>query len=248
MMKLLIILLLIPIQVQAKVYSKNEWIALYLRDCKTVKKTSACRQELEKSFGRMNSYSKMVFKYLDKEGLPRWLATVPIIESNYNDKAVSSMEALGLWQLMPFNIKYYKTRKIKILGRSIESIPTDNQIRRYGFNPVTSTQMATKHLGRLYKLYRDHENTEELALLAYNAGENKINRWLAGKVKLTEETLNYYTKLMAIQYIMKHAERLKIKPKKQRRFLAWEYVKSLTRLEDSIELDHAHLIIKQTLG
>jgi len=196
----------------------------------------------------MQAYQKLVFKYIDKEGLPRWLATVPIVESSYNDTARSPAGALGLFQIMPFNIRAWKTRKIKILGRIVEIVPTDKQVERYGFNPVVSAQLATKHLSRLYRRYRDHENTEELALMAYNAGEGKINRWLAGKTTLADETLNYYPKLMALQYIMRHAERLNIKPKKQRRFLAWEYVKSLTRLEDDIELDHVHLIIKRVLG
>jgi hypothetical protein len=245
-MKLLIIILLIPIQAQAKVYTKNEWINLYLRDC--APEMYACRQELEMNFGRMLGYQKMVFKYLDKEGLPRWLATVPIVESSYNNKARSPANAIGLWQIMKFNIKAWKTRKIKILGRVVEIVPSDKQVERYGFNPIVSTQLATKHLGRLYKQYAHYENTEELALLAYNAGETKINRWLAGETTLSEETLNYYTKLMAIQYIIKHSKELNINPVKQRRFLAWEYVKSLTRLEDEIEREGVRTIIKRILG
>lgn len=245
-MKLLIIILLIPIQAQAKVYTKNEWINLYLRDC--APEMYACRQELEMNFGRMRAYQRMVFKYLDKEGLPRWLATVPIVESSYNDKAVSPAGALGLWQLMPFNIKTYKTKKIKAFGRTLEIVPSESRVRKFGLNPVVSTQLAAKHLGKLYKRYAHYENTEELALLAYNAGETKINRWLAGETTLSEETLNYYTKLMAIQYIMRHSKELNINPVKQRRFLAWEYVKSLTRLEDEIEREGVRSIIKGVLG
>lgn len=245
-MKLLLILLLIPFSIEAKVFSTNQWIDLYLRNCKPGR--FACRQELEKNLGRMFSYQKLTFKYLDKEGLPRWLATVPIIESSYNDLAESPASALGLWQIMPFNIRAWKTRKITILGRTIKYIPTASQVRRYGFNPVVSTQLATKHLSRLYKRYREHKNTEELALMAYNAGASKINRWLAGKTTLADETKNYYTKLMAIQYIMKHSKQLKITPVKHKRRFFLAYIKSLTRLEDSIELDHAHLIIKEVLG
>ncbi len=260
MCKIILILLLIPFSTQAKIYSINQWIDLYLRNCKP--SMNACRQELEKSFGRMQAYQKLTFKYLDKEGLPRWLATVPIIESNYNDKAVSSAQALGLWQIMRFNIRSWKTKKIRLFGREVKSIPTEEQIKRYGFNPVTSTQLATRHLGRLYKRYSGRENTEELALMAYNAGSFRIDCQdpqsdsLILKCKnmgifrkpLSDETINYYRKLMALQYIMKHHKILKIKPVKHKRRFFFEYVKSLTRLEDSIELDHAHLIIRQTLG
>ncbi len=260
MFKIILVLLLIPFSLSAKVYSKNEWIALYLRNCEPG--MSACRQELEKSFGRMQSYHKLVFKYLDKEGLPRWLATVPIIESDYNDKAVSPAKALGLWQIMRFNIKAWKTRKMKILGRMIEVVPSDKQIERYGFNPVTSTQLATRHLGKLYKRYSHHENAEELALMAYNAGGFRIDcqdpesKALIKRCKtmgifkkpLTDETKNYYTKLMALQYIMKHSKQLKIKPVKHKRRFFFEYVKSLVRLEDDIKSDHAKSIIKEVLG
>jgi membrane-bound lytic murein transglycosylase D len=196
----------------------------------------------------MEAYQKLTFKYLDKYGLPRWLATVPIVESSYNHKATSTMGALGLWQLMPFNIKRYKTRRIKVLGREIKIVPTEKQIKWYGYNPVLSTQLATKHLAMLYSKYRDYENTEELALMAYNAGETTVNRWLAGKKKLPDETANYYRKLMAIQYIMKHSARLNIKPIKQRKILFHHHILALTKYEADLDRKSLRELFKQMLG
>ncbi len=245
-LKLMIILILIPIQSQA--LSINQWIDLYLRDCETVKINQACKQDLELNFGRMYAYRSLTFKYLDKNGLPRWLATVPIVESSYNDRAVSPKNALGLWQIMSYNIKKYRTKTKTILNRSVTIVPTKSQIRKYGFNPVTSTQIATEHLKKLYLKYREYRNTEELALMAYNAGERRIYLWLSGKGKLPDETLNYYRKLMAIQFILKNMKPLKIKPVKQRRIFIFDYIKALTKLEIESERDTIHSEIKRILG
>ena len=167
----------------------------------------------------MVNYSEMAFKYLDKQDLPRWLIAVPVVESAYNPKAVSKMKALGLWQIMPYNIREYKTRKVVILNRSIEIIPTTEKIRKYGFDPETNTQIAAQHFRMLFEKFRHHKDTEKLALLAYNCGVSRVKRWLIGQSKLPTETQNYYNKIMAVKYIIRNMKELGVKPVRQLSFI-----------------------------
>lgn len=205
---LTIIILIFPLQLSAIVFTQKQWVDLYLRDC--TKKTTACRQNLEIIIGRMIKSSKMIFRYLDKEDLPRWLVSVPIVESSYIPTAVSKKGALGLWQIMPFNIEAYKTKKVVILD--FEIVPTNEKIKKYAFNPKTSTQIASLHFSMLFNEYRDHKEVEKLALLAYNAGVKRVNSWLAGKAKLPEETQNYYNKIMAVNHIIANMAEYNIQP------------------------------------
>jgi len=222
-MKLLIILLLFPLNLTAAIFTQDQWVELYLRDCNGLEQNRACRQDLEKALGKMSKYRQMVFKYLDKEELPRWLATIPVVESSYNEKAVSRAGALGLWQLMPYNIRTYRTKKIIMLD--FKAIPTTKKIRKYGFDPEHNTEMAALHFSKLFRKYRNHKNTEQLAIFAYNSGGRRVDLWLSGKSKLPNETWNYYNKIMAIQFIIRNMESLGVEPVKEPSFL--EYVKSL---------------------
>jgi transglycosylase-like protein with SLT domain len=242
-MKLLIILL-IPINLFA--YTTNEWIGLYLREC--TPSMHACKGNLEKDLGKMLAYSNLTFKYLDKHDLPRWLATIPIIESGYNEKAVSPKFATGLWQLMPYLIERHKTRKITILGRNLIIVPSDKQIRKYGFNPVVSTQIATAHLRYLFEKYSGHKETEKLVLMAYNAGERRVNLWYDGKGQLPQETVDYYNKIMAVQYILKNMELLNVKPVAYKKIFILDYIKALTSMDTGIERDYGVEIVQRVLG
>ncbi len=48
-----------------------------------------------------------VLKKTDEIGLPATLATIPMIESNYQEQALSLKGAAGIWQLMPSLAKDY---------------------------------------------------------------------------------------------------------------------------------------------
>ncbi len=96
---------------------------------------------------------------------------------------------------MPYNIRAYKTVKAPL---------TYEQVRSYGYDPVASTQMGTRHLSMLYKKYSGYKDQEKFALMAYNGGESRVNRWLDGEANLPWETINFYNKLKAIQLIIRY--------------------------------------------
>lgn len=210
---ILAVALLFPLCLNA--YTTKQWVSFYLRDCAGLKNGQACRGKLESSIGRMTKYRKMVLKHLDREELPRWLAVVPIVESDYNERAVSKAMAAGMWQIMPYNIEAYAKKSIIFLNSSIEYKPTAKKIRKIAFDPNKNTEMAATHFGKLFMLYRDHEDCEKLSLMAYNAGTRRVNLWLLGKSRLPTETINYYNKIMAVKYIIRNMKALGVKPVRQ---------------------------------
>jgi hypothetical protein len=215
-MRILIILfLLIPFHLNATVFSIEQWTDFYLRDCTTLEKNRACKQDLELILGRMVGYSKMMFKYLDKEDLPRWLIAVPAVESSFKPDAISRSNAIGLWQLMPFNIRHYMTKEKTIMGQTFTMVPTPAKILKYGKDPVINTRLGAKHMGILFKQFRYHKETAKLSILAYNCGASRVKSWLLGKSTLPSETQNYYNKIMAVKHIIRNMKALGVKPVRQ---------------------------------
>ena len=244
----LLILILLPTVLNAEVHSKEQWVSFYLRDCKGLSEKYACRQHFEKSLGRMIAYRGLVIKEFESKGIPPWFATLALIESAYKDDAKSNKGALGLFQLMPYNIKKYRTRKITKFGREIEVVPTDDKIEQYGFNPVSNTQIAAEHLSFLYERFLHDGDTEKLVVMAYNGGRRRINLWLAGKGQLPEETQNYWNKYQAIQHILENAKLYRIKPVKHTKFFIWEHLKDLVSIESDEDREETHRVIVMIFG
>lgn len=96
-------------------------------------------------------------------------------ESGYNPAAVSNKGAVGLMQLMP------------------------ETARRYGvensFDPEQNIRGGTKYLGYLLQLF---DNNPELAVAAYNAGENAVIRH-GYNIPPYRETLGYVPKVLKLQ-------------------------------------------------
>ena len=100
------------------------------------------------------------------------------VESNFNPWAVSRKGAKGLMQIMPENIK---ALKIKDPFDPEENIMGGARYFRH---------LLTQFNGRL-----------PLALAAYNAGPEKVNRY--NSIPPIEETENYVEKVMKYYYLFK---------------------------------------------
>lgn len=102
--------------------------------------------------GKLN----FILKQSSSNNLPATIALLPIIESNYEDNAISSKGAAGSWQLMP------KTAK------------------EYGLNPEERSQFIPSTMVALNLLTQLHQKfgNWELAFAAYNAGSNRVEKAL----------------------------------------------------------------------
>jgi soluble lytic murein transglycosylase-like protein len=106
---------------------------------------------------------------------PRLVEAVVAVESNFNPRAVSRKGAAGLMQLMPRTAKQYGV---------------ENR-----FDPIENLAAGTRHLRILIDRY---DGDLELALAAYNAGEDAVKRY--GGVPPYPETRNYVKKVLALYY------------------------------------------------
>lgn len=106
---------------------------------------------------------------------PALLHAVITAESGYNPAVVSPKGAVGLMQLMP------------------------ETARRYGvensFDPVQNINGGTKYLSDLLQMFN---NNIELAVAAYNAGENAVIRY-GYSIPPYRETLAYVPKVLKLQ-------------------------------------------------
>ncbi len=112
-----LILILMPFTTYGLTVS--EWLEKYQRKCSTVAVNQVCKSRLDSALKRMKN--SIVPKMLEDAGLPIWLATIGIVESDYNNDAVSSAGEVGDLQVMPTLVQTYFTKKTITKGVSIYS-------------------------------------------------------------------------------------------------------------------------------
>ena len=166
------------------------------------------RLTFERYLARSARYLPYAKKVFQEKGLPEEMAYLFIIESGGNPNAYSRAKATGLWQFMSFTGKKYGLTQSNWYDE-----------RR---DPFKSTHAAADYLLKLYNDFGDWH----LAAAAYNAGEGKIGRALAGtgaktffelcerneqldqKTRLRKETLQYVPSLIAVSKIMRNLDTL----------------------------------------
>lgn len=125
--------------------------------------TPAGRQYMRESIARMATYRAMIDSKLQGYGLPDELLAVPVIESGYRNKVAGSGHGAGIWMFIASTARNYGMRVDEAAG-------IDERL-----NTELETDAAMRYLGGNFLRFQDWQ----LALLAYNAGENAVQRKIA---------------------------------------------------------------------
>lgn len=144
-------------------------------------KTTVSRSHRKSVSKRKKDYENLVAEAAKKHQVdPKLVHAVIQAESSYNPTAVSSAGAVGLMQLMP------------------------GTARRFGVNDRRDAYQnidgGTRYLKHLIKLFDSNLN---LAVAAYNAGENAVIR-NNNSIPPYTETRNYVKEVLSLQDYLKH--------------------------------------------
>ena len=182
---------IVPLQAHADIYGYidaagvthlateklDEQYTLFLRTGETgvtsdAKDASASNDALMKTrlFKRLidhpniKKYEPLIRAAANRHGLdPQLVKAVVAVESGFEPRAVSDKGAVGLMQVLPTTGARYGVRAD--LKRSVDQKLTD---------PVLNLEIGTRYLSDLRKMFAPRP---ELALAAYNAGENAVVRY-----------------------------------------------------------------------
>jgi hypothetical protein len=110
---------------------------------------------------------------------PLLVLAVIEVESGYDPSAISPAGALGLMQLLPGTLQ----REAEALGTSA-SDPRD---------PVANVRAGIRYLRRCVDSYPD----QDLALMAYNAGPNRLYAWIQAGGVVPGEVTGYARRVLA---------------------------------------------------
>ncbi|WP_092213023.1 lytic transglycosylase domain-containing protein [Desulfoluna spongiiphila] len=153
------------------------------------------------SLRRSGKYIAFIRKELEKEGLPGELAWLPLIESGFNLKALSTENALGLWQFVPVTANRFSLEK---------NLYVDERL-----DPFKSTVAAVRYFKILHRTFGDWETV----LAAYNCGEGRVLRTIKGQRhkyldnfwdlynRLPRETARFVPRFLATIQIVNNLEK-----------------------------------------
>ncbi len=156
---------------------------------------------VQRMIERSRLYLYFIVEEIDKRNMPMEVALLPMIESAYNPVAYSRARAVGIWQFMPSTGKRYGLQQ--------------NWWYDGRRDVLAATRAALDYLEKLHEEFNDWQ----LALAAYNWGENGVSRAIAHNrakrkatgyenLRMPRETRNYLPKLQAIKNIITNPERL----------------------------------------
>jgi membrane-bound lytic murein transglycosylase D len=148
------------------------------------------------SYQRSGYYRPMIVAKLREAGLPEQLSWLPLVESGFKDRALSSARALGLWQFISSTGYRYGLDRSDWIDERMD--------------PEKSTQAAIGYLTALHALFGDWLT----ALAGYNCGEHNVLRQIQNQSvsyfdqfwdlyqRLPSETRRYVPRFLATLAIL----------------------------------------------
>ncbi len=149
---------------------------------------------------RSRRYLYHVVHEIDLRGMPLDIALLPMVESAFNPRALSTARAAGIWQFIPSTGRHYGLEQ------------------NFWYDSRRDVIAATdKALDYLQKLFGDFSDWQ-LALAAYNWGEGNVARAVQRNrergqpetyeaLAMPDETRNYLPKLQALKNIVRDPEK-----------------------------------------
>lgn len=159
------------------------------------------RQEFLEGYRRSGAYRPMIVEALRQAGLPEQLSWMPMVESWFKVRALSSARALGMWQFIPSTGYRFGLERSDWFDERMD--------------PEKATQGAIAYLTELHEMFGDWLT----ALAAYNCGEARVLRTINSQrisyfdqfwdlyELLPRETRRYVPRFLAVLEILDDPER-----------------------------------------
>ena len=161
---------------------------------------------------RANRLFPVLEPILKKNGIPRDMLYLAVIESNLDPRAVSPAKAAGIWQFMASTAKQY--------GLEVNDYVDER------YNIEKATEAACRYFKDAYAKYGDWM----AVAAAYNAGMARITQERASQQQdnvldlyLVTETTRYPYRIMAVKLIMEDPEKYGFHLRKDQLYKPVEY-------------------------
>jgi membrane-bound lytic murein transglycosylase D len=155
----------------------------------------------ERAYQRSGRYRPYILEALKEAGLPEELSWLPLIESGYMVRALSSARALGLWQFIPSTGHKFGLNRSQYVDERMDF--------------EKSTHAAIAYLKELHNIFGDWSTV----LAAYNCGEGRVLRVIRSQnvnyldhfwdlyQRLPRETARYVPRFFATLHMVKNPEK-----------------------------------------
>ncbi len=125
-------------------------------------------------------YAKFVEKYSKLYGVDENLVYAVILcESGFNPSVKSKKGAIGLMQLMPSTALW--------CAKKLDENYSDEKL----YEPEFNIKIGVYYLAYLHTVFTSLDEV----VMAYNAGEGNVKKWLQGNGEVFSETSAYLTKI-----------------------------------------------------
>jgi len=173
----------------------NEHVKYEIKQFQTVE-----RNFFINSYKRSGRHIAKIVKELNEAGLPEELAWLPLVESGFNERALSPARALGLWQFIASTGYKFGLKRDDWIDERLD--------------PEKSTKAAIAYLQELHLMFGDWTTV----LAAYNSGEGNVLRVIKGQKinyldnfwdlyeRLPRETARYVPRFLATLHILREPE------------------------------------------